>query len=343
MLKCDFCHAYWHLDCCDPPLANPPHISFDASQRDAWKCPRHIDHDLRSGLLVQNDLSADDHDVEMGNTAPFVRITRRVRVRKQSEYVEPTFSRGMRNNGLIEITNDPDDDTDGEGNYVFGDNDSKDLSSKIFRVPEKGVVLDFISKVKRYVHSHLHDIIAGTNTSCSGRVMKNYGAPKAMEAAAQRNAPMQNYLAHSIEQQQAALALAQLAGKEPEVDLTEGKVQALIYSLTVRLLPAPHMPCFVINGANSRETVRSSSERHHSHGQRRPATAFRARACSAGDASASHPAPTWSLSAASTTAVSKLIRSSCSDTAKQPWIRTTPCTPSRTLIYLLSSQMSLSR
>ncbi|KAH7551472.1 hypothetical protein BM1_09788 [Bipolaris maydis] len=219
MLKCDFCHAYWHLDCCDPPLANPPHISFDASQRDAWKCPRHIDHDLRSGLLVQNDLSADDHDVEMGNTTPFVRITRRVRVRKQSEYVEPTFSRGMRNNGLIEITNDPDDDTDGEGNYVFGDNDSKDLSSKIFRVPEKGVVLDFISKVK------------------SGRVTKNYGAPKAVEAAAQRNAPMHNYLAHSIEQQQAALSLAQLAGKEPEVDLSEGKVQALIYSLTSEAPP----------------------------------------------------------------------------------------------------------
>lgn len=23
MLKCDFCNAYWHLDCVDPPLANP--------------------------------------------------------------------------------------------------------------------------------------------------------------------------------------------------------------------------------------------------------------------------------------------------------------------------------
>jgi hypothetical protein len=36
---------------------------------------------------------------------------------------------------------------------VFEPPDSKDLNGKVFRVPEKGVVLDFISKVKRYVHA----------------------------------------------------------------------------------------------------------------------------------------------------------------------------------------------
>lgn len=165
MLKCDFCHAYWHLDCVDPPLANPPHISLEASQRDAWRCPRHIEHDLRSGLLLQNDLSSKDGDSEMADAAPVTRVPRRVRVRKQPEYVEPTFSRGMRNNGLIDITNDPDDDTDGEGNYVFGDNDPKDVNSKVFRVPEKGVILDFVSKVKRYTKSHQQLIKLVTNTS----------------------------------------------------------------------------------------------------------------------------------------------------------------------------------
>lgn len=170
MLKCDFCHAYWHLDCLDPPLANPPNISLEASQRDAWRCPRHIEHDLRSGLLLQNDLNSKDGDSEMADAAPVTRVPRRVRVRKHPEYVEPTFSHGMRNNGLIDITNDPDDDTDGEGNYVFGDNDPKDINSKIFRVPEKGVILDFVSKVKRYVQSHQQVITAVTNAlqwSCS--------------------------------------------------------------------------------------------------------------------------------------------------------------------------------
>lgn len=150
MLKCDFCHAYWHLDCCSPPLANPPHISLEASQRDAWKCPRHIDHDLRSGLLFSNDLNAVgfDDDVEMAGAISIPRVPRKVRKPRTQSIVEQSFSRGMRNNGIIDIINDPDDDTDGEGNYVFDD-----LNSKTFRVPEKGIVLDFITKVKRFVVS----------------------------------------------------------------------------------------------------------------------------------------------------------------------------------------------
>ncbi|KAH7349118.1 hypothetical protein BKA66DRAFT_516576 [Pyrenochaeta sp. MPI-SDFR-AT-0127] len=219
MLKCDFCHAYWHLDCVDPPLANPPHISLEASQRDAWRCPRHIEHDLRSGLLVQKDLNDPDHDVEMINAAPVGRVARKIRKPKEPEVIEPTFSRGMRNNGLVEIMNDPDDDTDGEGNYVFGPDDPKDLNSKVFRIPEKGVILDFVSKVK------------------SGRIAKEYDARKAAEAAAYRKISKQNFFARSIQQQQAAINLAQLAKKEPDIDLGEGKVAALILTLTSEAPP----------------------------------------------------------------------------------------------------------
>jgi hypothetical protein len=147
LLKCDYCHVYWHLDCCDPPLANPPPISLEAAHRDAWKCPRHVDHDLRSGLLLQNDLKAtragDEDDVFDAGRVPC-----KIRKPKHPTLVEPTFSRGMRNNGLIEVINDPDDDTDGEGNYVFSTDDSKEMSTKVFRVPEKGIIVDFISKVK---------------------------------------------------------------------------------------------------------------------------------------------------------------------------------------------------
>lgn len=244
MLKCDFCHAYWHLDCVVPPLANPPHISLEASQRDAWRCPRHLEHDLRSGLLVQKDLNEPDDDVEMGDAAPAVRVARKVRLRKDSEIIEPTFSRGMRNNGLIEIANDPDDDTDGEGNYVFGPDDAKDLNSKVFRIPEKGVILDFVSKVKRCVHSLLHFVIIFANDLLSGRVAKAYETRKAPEAVTQRKLSMQSFFARPIEQQQAALNLAQLAKKEIDIDLSEGKVSALVLSLTVRHLPVPHSQSF---------------------------------------------------------------------------------------------------
>jgi len=54
---------------------------------------------------------------------------------------------------------------------------------------------------------------------------------------------MQNFLAHNFQQQQAALSLAQLANKTPEMNLGEGTVQALILGLTVRQ-PVAHRPCF---------------------------------------------------------------------------------------------------
>lgn len=127
-------------------MANPPHINLESAQRDAWRCPRHIEHDLRSGNVVQNDLNDAQDRVMMD--AP--RLGRKVRKPRHPQVVQPTFSRGMRNNGLVDIINDPDDDTDGEGNYVFG-NDEKDFNSHIYRIPEKGLVLDFIDKVKRYV------------------------------------------------------------------------------------------------------------------------------------------------------------------------------------------------
>jgi hypothetical protein len=172
MLKCDFCNAYWHLDCVDPPLANPPHISLEASQRDAWRCPRHIEHDLRSGLLLQNDLN---DDVEMGDDT-FNRVPRKIRKRKNPDVVEPTFSRGMRNNGLIDIINDPDDDTDGEGNYTGFE--FKDVNSKVYRVPERGLITDFLTKVKRYVQLPLMPL-QSANITCSRKITTHTLLPSA--------------------------------------------------------------------------------------------------------------------------------------------------------------------
>jgi hypothetical protein len=257
MLKCDFCDAHWHLDCLDPPLANPPNISLEASQRDAWRCPRHIEHDLRSGLLFQNDLNELDDNTEMVDAAPIARVARKVRKLKNADAIEPTFSRGMRNNGLIDIINDPDDDTDGEGNYVFGQGDSKDLNAKVFRVPERGVILDFVSRVKRYVQLAQRGIINVANILYSDRVAKAYEAHKAAKSTAQRRSSLQHFFARPMQQQQAALNLARLAKKETDIGLGEGNVDALILNLTVRFLLAP-LAFVLIIGANSHETVRSS-------------------------------------------------------------------------------------
>ena len=241
MLKCDFCNAYWHLDCVDPPLANPPHISLDASQRDAWRCPRHIEHDLRSGLLLQNDLN---DDVEMGDDT-FNRVPRKIRRRKNPDVVEPTFSRGMRNNGLIDIINDPDDDTDGEGNYTGFE--FKDVNSKVYRVPERGLITDFLTKVKRYIQLSLMPL-QSANVTCSRRITQDRVAQNNAYVAAQRKASMQNFVTHSFQQQQAALNLARLANKEQDIGLGEGTIDSLVLALTVSIPCAP--PILSIDGAN---------------------------------------------------------------------------------------------
>ncbi|KAF2687704.1 hypothetical protein K458DRAFT_440516 [Lentithecium fluviatile CBS 122367] len=215
MLKCDYCAAHWHLDCLDPPLANPPHINLESSHRDAWKCPRHIDHDLKSGYVAQNDLN-EAQDALLPD-APVARLGRKVRKLRHPHIVEPTFKRGMRNNGLIEIINDPDDDTDGEGNYVYG-SEEKDANSQVFRVPEKGIVLDFIDKVK-----------SGRIAKLAQKVKK---AEAAQKVATQRKQSMQNFAARSIEQQQAALNLTKLAQKEQDAGMHGNSIDALILSLT---------------------------------------------------------------------------------------------------------------
>jgi hypothetical protein len=94
---------------------------------------------------MQHDLNGAYHK----DLAIVDRVARKVRRPRNVEIIEPTFSRGTRNNGLIDILNNADDDTDGEGNYVFASEDYRDLNSKVFRIPEKGMVLDFITKVKK--------------------------------------------------------------------------------------------------------------------------------------------------------------------------------------------------
>lgn len=44
LIACDFCDSFYHLDCLDPPLTNPP--------SGMWMCPQHVEHCLDSTLLT---------------------------------------------------------------------------------------------------------------------------------------------------------------------------------------------------------------------------------------------------------------------------------------------------
>lgn len=118
IIHCDFCSCAFHMDCIDPPLAVPP-TQRPGSDRlhHTWMCPNHAWHDM---FYVVKD--------EEGHE-----LIKRIRRPRKPRYVD------------IEIL--PEDDE--EENL-----EEQDKEGVTYRVPEKGVKLDFIQRVKRLVQSH---------------------------------------------------------------------------------------------------------------------------------------------------------------------------------------------
>ena len=114
IIACDYCPHRWHLDCLDPPLTYPPSMTIN------WKCPAHFDQDL---LNFKNP----------GGDRVF-----KVRRPKHPRIVDSALSRGLINNGLVEVGSDPADEEE-----------DMDVPGLIYRVPEKSVKLDFIDRCRR--------------------------------------------------------------------------------------------------------------------------------------------------------------------------------------------------
>ncbi|KAJ3558423.1 hypothetical protein NPX13_g9709 [Xylaria arbuscula] len=115
IIPCSVCGLNWHLECLSPPLAIPPIIR-------TWRCPCHVD-DLLSDLPVR--------------LAP----AHKYRKIRNMPVIEQSYTRGLANNGWIEIEEDDSDDDDETAwreNKAFG---------RVFRVSAKGIKRDFISRV----------------------------------------------------------------------------------------------------------------------------------------------------------------------------------------------------
>ena len=127
IIPCDYCPARWHLDCLDPPLAVPPRRRKD-NPNSTWRCPLH----------VENDLAAMDR-ADTASPGDLGRIPRLRKPRNAIPY-DVSLSRGFRNNGLIEIELIKDEEPDVKEVEMMG---------TVYRLPEKGIRLDFIDRVKR--------------------------------------------------------------------------------------------------------------------------------------------------------------------------------------------------
>lgn len=130
IIQCDYCNESWHLDCLDPPLANPPARTLEGKKIHDWMCPLHIDHELRH--------------IDVSMLAP----RRKVHLRrpKNARVVESALTRGFRNTGIIDVAEDESDDSDSE----FYD-EYTPQGGVVYRMPASGIKLDFIDKIKRYV------------------------------------------------------------------------------------------------------------------------------------------------------------------------------------------------
>lgn len=120
IIPCSACSFHWHTDCLDPPLANPP---LDSK---SWKCPLHID-----------ELLAD---------APPLAPAHRYRKLRHQQAIVPAISRGLRNNGHIEIDWSAEDAAREEREEdVSGWRDWNSFG-RTYKIPAKGVILDFIEQ-----------------------------------------------------------------------------------------------------------------------------------------------------------------------------------------------------
>lgn len=112
IIPCSSCGLYWHLDCLDPPMAIPPVLR-------TWICPAHVD-----GLLA----------TVPGGLAP----AHRHRKIKGAPAITPAFSRGVRNNGFIDVVYDEPQDQSGYHEVKqFG---------RTLKLPSTGIILDVITQ-----------------------------------------------------------------------------------------------------------------------------------------------------------------------------------------------------
>lgn len=137
IVTCEFCPCSWHLDCLSPPLASAKQLGKK------WKCPNHADE----------------------------LIPRKRRLRR-AEVVDVDLTRGFSNDGHVEVkldSSDSDNDDQPEtvniptpphlANYDTSNgvaalpNKAQEKLWKddfvVYRLPERGIVLDFMSKVKQ--------------------------------------------------------------------------------------------------------------------------------------------------------------------------------------------------
>ena len=157
LIPCDFCEHKWHLDCLDPPLAVPPRRRIGDKVNATWRCPLHVEQDL-AGIGRQAEAAPG----ELGRHS-------RPRKPKNGRPVDVSMARGFKNNGVIEVELMK-DEMPGIKDIAMG--------GGVFRLPEMGIRLDFIDRVKKsWFEDESFARLAGRPPKMKQRVYRATGSP----------------------------------------------------------------------------------------------------------------------------------------------------------------------
>ncbi len=160
IIDCDLCNAHWHLDCMDPPLAK----HRKSKTKTNWTCPIHVELFMsRTYAPKQFGKTPARRDVTFTGK-PYKNVLdlhaatsllpptpnkalpelsdpgREIQIRRPKNWKpsETIHRRGFENDGIIAVENEP---SDGE--------EEIESPGVVTRVPEKGIKLDFIDRIKK--------------------------------------------------------------------------------------------------------------------------------------------------------------------------------------------------
>ena len=237
LVPCDYCTLCWHLDCLDPPRATAPNKKpANGRSRPTWMCPNHVDHELANVKASATRRSKGSVLKSTSNVLQENQRTFRTRRPKNASIVQTAVARGQRNNGLIEIEEEQSE----EESEI-----EREMSGVIYKVPEHGIKLDFIDRIKRWV-LHISTVrlsLILTSSHLEAQVARNQMAPRskfqrkshhiqtAMSDAMKARKRQVEPDPRPFKERKAALNLAQMAQRDGE--LNPDKVANLIDTLTV--------------------------------------------------------------------------------------------------------------
>ncbi|KAF2835144.1 hypothetical protein M501DRAFT_1020138 [Patellaria atrata CBS 101060] len=247
IIPCDYCAAKFHYDCLDPPLACRPWRDDHSGTRWKWRCPRHIEHKRVYGDVFDS-IPVRAH---------------KVRNFRDPNHVDVACPRGFRNDGNIEIYDDWDDDlveTPDERGFYNDD----EAAGIVYRMPARGIVLNFIEKVHRdnmEIEAAMaakaaaqaalaarrannkrsredEEVEAGPSTKRSREDAETEAGPSTKKRRLSNAATGSNITTApgSLRAKQAALNMVQLAGMDAEIAAHTGEVDTLV-SATIAEAP----------------------------------------------------------------------------------------------------------